>query len=92
MQCGKTNMDNYQFYLPMRVWNFESAELDFSSLSYSSGASIDPRDRDLDNCTCCDGDSDDDATFFFQTCLGCGLDFGVVGSSFTTCPSSFFGS
>ena len=65
MQCEKANMDNNRFYIPARVRNFESAELDFSSLSYSSGASIDPRDRDLDNCTCCDGDSDDDATFSF---------------------------
>jgi hypothetical protein len=65
MQCEKVNMDNYRFYLPARVRNFESTEPDFSSLVYCLGASIGPRDGDLDSCTSCDGDSNDDATFFF---------------------------
>ena len=73
----------------MRVWIFESSRQDFSSLDHSLGASVGPRDRDLDGCTSCDGDSDDDATFSFHTCLVCGLDFGGVGSFFTTStPSS----
>ena len=93
MQVAKVNMDNHRFYLPARIQNFESAELDFSSLVHSSGAPIGPEDGDLDGCTYNDGDSDDDATFFFHTCLGCGLVFGVVDSLFSICPSSlFFGS
>ena len=83
-------MDNYRFYLPTRVRNFESAEPDFSSIIHSLGASISPEDGDLDDCTSYDGDSNDDATFSFQTCLGDGIDFGRIGSSFTTSSSSFF--
>ena len=74
----------YRFSLPARVRYFESAELDFSSLVYSSGASFSPRDGDLDGCTSSDGDSDDVVTFPFHTCLVRRLDFGRVGSSFTT--------
>jgi hypothetical protein len=60
---------------------------------YSSGASVGPKDRDLDGCTSCDGDFDSDVTFYLQTCLVCGLDLGVVGLLFSTSPSSsFFGS
>ena len=44
-------MDNYRFYLSARVWNFESAEPDFSIFVNSSGASIGPGDGDLDGCT-----------------------------------------
>ena len=89
----KVNMDNYRFYLPARVQCFESSEQDSSCLVHSFGASIGPRDANLDGCTSCDGDSDDDATFSFQTCLGCGLDFGIVYLSFAIYPSSsFFGS
>jgi hypothetical protein len=51
MQCKKVNRDNYQFYLPVRVQNFESTELDFSSLVHSSGASIGLGDGDLDDYT-----------------------------------------
>ena len=54
MQCEKVNMDNYRFYLPVRF-----------GIIYSSGASVGPGDKDLDGCTSCDGDSDDDATFSF---------------------------
>ena len=86
-------MENYRFYLSMRVRCFESSKQDSSSFVYSSGASIAPGDGDLDGCTSSVGDSDDDATFFFQTCLGCGLAFGVEGSSFSNSSSSlFFGS
>jgi hypothetical protein len=89
----KVNIGNYRIYLLARVRCLESAEQDCSSLVYSSGAWIGPGDGDLDGCTSSDGDSDDDAIFSFQTSLGCGLNFGVVGSSFTTYPSSsFFGS
>ena len=45
-------MDNYRFYLPARVQDFKSAELDFSSCIYSSGISLGPRDRDLAGCIC----------------------------------------
>ena len=84
-------MDNYLVYLPTRVQCFKSFEEDLNSeVLYSSGASIDPRDGDLDGCTSYDGDSDDDVTFSFQTCLVCGLDFGVVDSFFTTSTSSSF--
>jgi len=76
-------MDNYRFYLLTRVRCFESSEQDSSSLVYSLGASIAPRDGDLDGCTSSDGDSDDDATFSFHTCLDYGLVLGGVGSSFT---------
>ena len=55
----------------------------FSDLVHSLGAAVGPRDRDLDGCTSCDSDLDV-ATFSFHTCLVCGLDFGGVGSSFTT--------
>jgi hypothetical protein len=76
----------------VRVWCFESSEQD-SYLVYSSGASIGPGDGDLDGCTSYNSDSNDDATFSFQTCLGSGLDFSVVASSLITSPSSsFFGS
>ena len=93
MECEKINMDNYRFYLPARVRNFESAEPDLSSLVYCSGASIGPGDGDYDGCTFYDGDSNNDATFFFQTCFGCEFDFGVAGLSFSTSPSSsLFGS
>jgi hypothetical protein len=44
----------------------------------------------MDCCTSCDGDFDDDVTFFFQACLVCGLDFGVADSSFTASTSSLF--
>ena len=44
-------MDNYQFYLPARVRDFKSAEPDFSSCIYSSGASVGPGDGDPDGCT-----------------------------------------
>jgi len=60
---------------------------------YSLGASSGLRDRDLDGCTSCDVDTDD-VTFSFHTCLIYGLDFGGVGSSFTTSSSysqPFFG-
>ena len=83
-------MDNYRFYLPARVRCFESSKQDSSCLVYSLGASIGPRYAGLDGCTSCDGDSDDDATFSFQTCSVCGFDFGVAGSSFTASPSSSF--
>jgi len=93
MKCEKVNMDNYRFYLPLRVRNFESAEPDFSSLIHYSGASFSLGDGYLDGCTSRDDVSDDDATFSFQTCLGCGLDFGIVYLSFAIYPSSsFFGS
>ena len=82
----------YRFSLPTRVRYFESAELDFSSLVYSSGASFSPRDGDLDGCTSSDGDSNDDSTFSFQIYLGFGLDFGVVDSPFSAYPSFSFGS
>jgi hypothetical protein len=56
------------------------------------GASVGLGDEDLDGCTSCDGDSDDDATFSFQAYLVCELVFNVVGSFFTTSfSSSFFG-
>ena len=91
MQCEKVNMDNYRFYLPTRIWSFESSKQDLTGeVLYFPGPSISPRDRDLDGCTSCDGDSDDDATFSFHTYLVFGLDFGVVDSLFSTCPSSFF--
>jgi len=44
-------MDNYRFYLPARVQNFESTEPDFSDRVYSSCASIGLGDGDLDGCT-----------------------------------------
>ena len=78
---------NYRFYLTMRVQCFESSEQDSSGFVYSSGASVGPGDGDLDSCTSCDGDSDD-VTFSLHTCLVYGLDFGRVGSSFTTSSSS----
>ena len=82
------------FPVPTRVLNFKSTEPDSSSLVHSSGASIGPRDGDLDSCTSCDGGFDDDATFSFQTYLVRELDFGRVSSSFTTSTSSssFLGS
>jgi hypothetical protein len=71
--------------LPLgEVWNFKSSEQDFfSNLVYSLGASVGLGDGDLDGCTSCVGNSDDVVTFFFHTCLVCGLDLGEVGSSFT---------
>ena len=88
-------MDNYRCYLLARVQNFKSSNRTTSSLVYTLGASVGLRDGDLDGCTSCDGDSDD-VTFSFRTYLVCGLDFGGVGSSFTTSGSSssshlFFG-
>jgi len=83
---------NYRFYLTMRVQCFESSKQDSSSFVYSLGASVGPGDGDLDSCTSSDGDSDDESTFFFWTYLGCGLAFGIEVSSFSTSPSSFFGS
>ena len=50
MQCEKVNMDNYRFYLPTRVRNFESAEPDFSIWVHSSGVSFGPRDEDPNTC------------------------------------------
>lgn len=47
----KVNMDNHWFYLPTRIWYFESSEQDSSYLGHSSGASIDPWDGDHDGCT-----------------------------------------
>ena len=44
-------MDNYLLYLPARVQDFKSTEQDFSSCIYSSGASVAPRDGDIDGCT-----------------------------------------
>ena len=52
-------------------------------LLHSSCASSGLRDGYLDGCTSCDGDSDN-VIFSFHTCLVYGLDFGRVGSSFTT--------
>ena len=94
MQCEEVNMDNYRLYHLAMVWCFQSSEQDLTrEVLYSSGASIGPGDGHLNGCTSCDGDSDDNATFSFQSCLGCGLDFGVLGSLFSTPPSySLFGS
>jgi hypothetical protein len=47
----KVNLDNYRFYLPSRVWNFKSAEPDFSSFIYSSSASVGLGDGETDGCT-----------------------------------------
>ena len=80
-------MNNYQFYLLARVQIFKSSGQDFSSLVHFLGASVGLGDGDLDSCTSCDGDSDD-VTFSLHTCLVYGLDFGRVGSSFTTSSSS----
>jgi hypothetical protein len=90
MQCGKINMDNYQYYLPVRVRIFKSSEQDY----HSFGASVNPEDADLNGHTFCNGDSDD-VTFFFHTCLVYKFDLGEVGSSFTGSSGSshsFFGS
>ena len=94
MQCYKINMDNYQFYLLTRVRCFKSSEQDLTGeVLYSLGASIGLGDGDLDGCTSCDGDSNDDVTFSFHTSLVYGLVFGIVGSSFmASTSSSFFGS
>ena len=94
MQRKKVNMDNYQFYLPARVQCFKSSEYDLiEEVLYFLGASIGLGDGDLDGCTSCDGDSNDDVTFSFHTYLVCGLDFGRVGSSFIgPSSSSFLGS
>ena len=53
----KVNMNSYQFYLPASVRNFKSAEPDFSSCIYSSGALVSLRDGDLDGCICFSRDS-----------------------------------
>ena len=88
MQCGKVNMDNYQFYLLARVRIFKSSGQDLTGKSfYSLGASIGLGDGDLDGYTSSDGDSYV-ATFSFHTCFICGLDFGGVGSSFVGSSSS----
>ena len=66
----KVNIDNYQFYLLARVQCFKSSEQDLiEEVLYFLGASIGLGDGDLDGCTSCDGDSNDDVTFSFQTCL-----------------------
>ena len=87
-------MENYRFYLLERVQNFESAEPDLTGeVLHSSGALIGSKDGDLDGCTSCDGDSNEDVTLSFQTCLVCALAFGVGDSSFMASTSSlFFGS
>ena len=79
----KVNMDNYQFYLLARVRILSLSDRTTSSLVHSLGASVGLEDGDPDGCTSCDGDSNV-VTFSFHTCLVCGLDFGRVGSSFTT--------
>jgi hypothetical protein len=61
MQCERVNMDNYQFYLSVRVQWFKSSEQD-SYHVHSLGASSDPKGGDLDNCACWDGDYEDDVT------------------------------
>jgi hypothetical protein len=46
-------MDNYRFYLSARVQNFKPTEPDLiGEVLHSSGASVGPRDGDLDGCTC----------------------------------------
>ena len=78
-------MDNYRCYLTVRVLIFKSFEQDltgekfFIPLVHHPGLS----GGDPDGYTSCDGDSDDDVTFSFHTCLDCGLVLGRVGSSFT---------
>ena len=44
-------MDNYRFYLPVRVQDFKSSELDFSSCIYSLGGLVGLGDGDPDGCT-----------------------------------------
>jgi hypothetical protein len=48
-------------------------------------------DGDLDGCAACDIDTGD-VTFFFHTCLVCGLDLGGIGSSFIGSSGSLFSS
>jgi hypothetical protein len=62
--------------------------LDRRKVLHSLGASFSLRDGDLDDCTSCDGDSDDGVTFSFHICLVCGLVLGGVGSSFTDSSDS----
>ena len=53
MQCNKVNMDNYRFYLPTRIWSFESSKQDLTGeVLYFSGAPFAPRDGDPGGCTC----------------------------------------
>ena len=86
-------MDNYQFYLLTRVGFLSPLDRTFLlSCSYSLGASVGPKDGDLDGCTSSDDDSDD-IIISFHTFLVYGLDFGGVGSSFIgSSSSSFLGS
>ena len=63
----EVNMDNYRFYLLVRVWDFKSAKPDFSVHVYSSGASIGPGDGELDDCICFSCQSN------LEYCFGLGL-------------------
>ena len=48
----KINMDNYRYYLTMRVWIFMSSEQDFIPVLFIPlGASSDLDDGDYDGCT-----------------------------------------
>ena len=82
-------MDNYRCYLMVRVQIFKSSGQDLTrEKSFTLGASFGLSDGDPDGCTSCDGDFDDNVTFSFHTCLGCGLVIGGVGSSFTNTSGS----
>jgi hypothetical protein len=49
MQCERVNMDNYRFYLPVRVRILSPPNRTYHV--HSLGALFDPKDGDLDNCT-----------------------------------------
>jgi hypothetical protein len=57
-------MDNYRFYL-CRGFGVLSPSNKTGGVLHSSGASTGPGDGDLNGCTSCDGDSNDDVTFSF---------------------------
>ena len=80
-------MDNYRFYLLARVWNFKSAEPNFSSLYHSLDASVGPKDRDLDGCSCFSCHSN------LEHCSGLGLkanrsSFPLIWNRISPAPTS----
>jgi hypothetical protein len=64
MQYERVNMDNYRF-TSRQGFGILSPSNGTRGVLHSLGAFVGPEDGDLDGCTSCEGNSNDDVTFSF---------------------------